>query len=134
MHEVIQFLQENPVQYLATTAQDGTPRVRPFMFMLENAGRLYFCTSSQKDVYREIERQPVIELCVSSPSYEWIRLKGEVEFDDDLAVKEAVIESSPLVKSIYQTAANPAFEIFYLREASAVMADFSGNPPRTFQL
>ena len=34
MNEVIQFLNENPVQYFATVGLDGRPKVRPFQFML----------------------------------------------------------------------------------------------------
>lgn len=42
--------------------------------------------------------------------------------------------ASPLVKSIYQTPDNPAFEIFSLDGAAATIADFSGNPPQTLRL
>lgn len=51
MNEVIEFLNENPVQYLATVDLDGKPRVRPFQFMLEEEGKLYFCTNNQKNVF-----------------------------------------------------------------------------------
>jgi uncharacterized pyridoxamine 5'-phosphate oxidase family protein len=37
------------VGYLATV-DNGKPRVRPFGFMFEENQRLYFCTSSTKDV------------------------------------------------------------------------------------
>ena len=40
--------------------------------------------------------------------------------------------ANPIVKSQYQTADNPIFEVFYLADAEAVIADFSGNPPRTY--
>ena len=29
---------------------------------------------------------------------------------------------------------NPIFEVFYLKDAHAVIADFSGNPPREYDL
>ena len=44
MNEVVKFLTENPVQYFATIGLDGMPKVRPFQFMLEKGGKLYFCT------------------------------------------------------------------------------------------
>lgn len=31
MNEVVKFLQENPVQYLATVGRDGKAKCRPFM-------------------------------------------------------------------------------------------------------
>ena len=36
MREVVEFLQENPVQYLATIGRDGKAKCRPFMFCFEN--------------------------------------------------------------------------------------------------
>ena len=35
MEIIIRFLQENPVQFLATIGMDGKPKVRPFKFRLE---------------------------------------------------------------------------------------------------
>ena len=49
-------------------------------------------------------------------------------------IKKKVIESSPLVKSLYKTADNPIFEIFYLEDAKAIIADSSGNAPKEFNL
>lgn len=134
MNEVIQFLNENPVQYFATVGLDGRPKVRPFQFMLEKDGKLYFCTNNTKEVYKEIQNTPYVEIVTSSSTFAWMRLSGKVTFSNDLEIKKSIIEASPLVKSIYQTAENPIFEIFYLDEANAVIADFSGNPPKTYAL
>lgn len=50
-----------------------------------------------------------------------------------MAVKEMCIQN-PIVKGQYQTADNPIFEVFYLANAHAVIADFSGNPPQEYNL
>lgn len=134
MEEVMEYLQKNQVQYLATIGADSKPKVRPFQFMLEDGGKLYFCTSNQKPVYREIRSTPDVEFCASGENFSWMRLSGRAVFSQDLELKAKVQEASPLVKSIYQTPDNPAFEIFYLEDAVAVVTDFSGNPPRTLTL
>ncbi len=134
MSTVTDFLSQNPPQYLATLGLDGRPKVRPWQFMLEDDGRLYFCTSNQKPVFKEIQRQPHIEICAVGPGFSWLRLSGKVMFSKDLKLKARIQESNPLVKSIYHTPDNPAFEIFYLADAVATIADFSGQPPRTFKL
>jgi uncharacterized pyridoxamine 5'-phosphate oxidase family protein len=134
MNEVVKFLQENPVQYFATVGLDGKPKVRPFQFMIEEGGKLYFCTNSKKDVYAQIKNFPYVEVCVASPAFAWIRLSGEMVFSQDIAIKQKIIDTSALVKSLYMTADNPIFEIFYLDNAKAVIADFSGNPPEEYAL
>lgn len=132
MNEVIQFLTENPVQYLATVGRDGKAKCRPFMFAGEKDGKLWFCTNNKKDVYKDMQQNPNVEICVSSPAYAWIRLNGKTVFVNDMAAKEMCLRN-PIVKSQYQSADNPIFEVFYLVDAHAVIADFSGNPPREYQ-
>lgn len=129
MKEAVKFLQENSTGYLATV-EAGKPKVRPFQFMLEDGGKLYFCTANTKDVYRQLKANPFVEFSSSSPNFVWIRLSGEAKFSSDLAIKEKILEVSPLVKSIYQTAGNPAFEAFYIEHGLAIIADFSGQPPK----
>ncbi len=133
MSEVVTFLQENPVQYLATVGRDGKPKCRPFMFCFEREGKLWFCTNNTKEVYKDLQENPYVEVSTSSPAYAWIRLSGKAVFADDRAVKEGCMEN-PIVKGQYQSADNPIFVVFYLEEAKAVLADFSGNPPREYTL
>ena len=134
MSTVTDFLIKSQVQYLATVGLDGRPKVRPFQFMLEEGGKPYFCTSNQKPVFKEMQRQPFVEFCASGANFSWLRLSGKVVFSKDLKLKARIQESNPLVKSIYKTPDNPAFEIFYLADAVATIADFSGQPPQTFKL
>jgi uncharacterized pyridoxamine 5'-phosphate oxidase family protein len=134
MKEVIKYLTENPVQYLATVGPDGKPRNRPFQFMLEHGGRLWFCTGNQKDIYQQLQANPFIELTVSAADFSWLRLSGKAVFDGSREIKSKIIEASPLVKSIYQSADNPTFEAFFIDHAESVITDFSGNPPRKYKL
>lgn len=133
MKEVVTFLQENPVQYLATIGRDGKAKCRPFMFAGELDGKLWFCTNSTKDVYKDMQEHPYVELSVSSPSYAWIRLSGKAVFENNMAAKDMCM-ANPIVKGQYGDASNPIFEVFYLAEARAVIADFSGNPPQEYSL
>lgn len=133
MKEVVEFLQANPIQYLATVGRDGKAKCRPFMFCFEKDNRLWFCTNNTKDVYKDIQAQPEIEFCVSSPEYAWIRLNGKAIFENNMEVKEGCM-LNPIVKGQYESATNPIFEVFYLEDAKAVIADFSGNPPKEYSL
>lgn len=133
MNEVVTFLQENPVQYLATIGRDGKAKCRPFMFCFEQDGKLWFCTNNTKEVYKDMLANPNIEVSVSSPSYAWIRLHGKVVFENNREIKKDCM-NNPIVKGQYQTADNPIFEVFYLEDAQAVIADFSGNPPKEYIL
>ena len=131
MKKIVEFLNANPVQYLATVGRDGKAKCRPFMFSGVMDGKLWFCTNNQKDVYLDMQENPEIEISVSSPEYAWIRLHGKAVFENNMAVKEGAM-LNPIVKGQYQTADNPIFEVFYLDDPHGVIADFSGNPPYEF--
>ena len=133
MQRVVEFLQANPVQYLATVGRDGKAKCRPFMFSFEKEGKLWFNTGNFKDVYKDMQENPNIEICIASPEYRWIRISGKAVFVDDRAIKAAALEN-PIVKGNYETPDNPVFEVFYLENAHAVIADFSGNPPQEIDL
>ena len=133
MNKVVDFLQANPVQYLGTVGRDGKAKCRPFMFCFEKDGKLWFCTNNTKDVYQDMQANPNVEVSVASAEYAWIRLHGEVVFEDNKEVKQLCM-NNPIVKGQYETADNPIFVVFYLKNAEAVIADFSGQPPKTYRV
>ena len=133
MNDVTKFLEKNPIQYLATVGLDGKPKVRPFMFILERDGKLYFSTSNQKPLYKEIKKLPFVEIVTASPEFEWFRFNGKVVFSEDTEIKKAIIEKSEIVKAQYQTAENPNLEALYIT-GKATIADFSGEPPKDYNI
>lgn len=131
MKEVVEFLQGNISGVLATV-EEGKPKARPFQFMFEENGKFFFCTSNEKAVYKQMQANPYVEFTSTSPQFAWVRLSGEVKFTSSIADKEKVLSVSGLVKSIYQTANNPIFEVFFIEHGKAILADFSGQPPKAF--
>ena len=106
-------------------------KCRPFMFCFEKDGKLWFCTNNQKEVYKDMQENPEVEISISDASYAWLRLHGRAVFEDNMEVKEGCMEN-PIVKGQYNTADNPIFVVFYLDHRHGVIADFSGNPPYEF--
>ena len=133
MNEVMSFLEENPVQYLATVGRDGAARCRPFLCAGTLDGRLWFCTNTTKEVYQDLCRNPWAEISVSSPACVWLRLRGRAVFEDNRPAKELCM-SNPIVREQYGDASNLIFTVFCLAEAHAVLSDFSGAPPREYTL
>ena len=52
--------------------------------------------------------------------------------DDNMQIKQRIIENNGLVRSIYGSAENPDFTVFSVDHGTAYMFDFSGNPPESF--
>ena len=133
MNDVIKFLNENPLIYLATEGLDGNAKVRPILYYFEENNKPYFCTSNKKPMYKELEKNPNCEITTATAEFTWIRISGKVEFTSNLELKQKVIESNELVKTLYQSGDNPEFEVFTI-SGDATIADFSGNPPKNYKI
>ncbi len=131
LKDAIEFMQQNPVLYLATVGEDGHARCRPFLYGFWQEDKLWFSTSNLKNVYRQMQQNPYVEFSVSSPDYTWLRLHGKAVFCDDPAIKERFMQN-PIVKDTYGSAENPCMTVFYLQDPHGELADFSGKPPRRF--
>lgn len=133
MEEVIVFLLENEIVYLATTDASGNPRVRPFRLRYVKDNKLWFCTSNGKDVYEQLKNNPQVELCVCAEDHSWIRINGKAVFEDNREVREACLKN-PRMKKSFDSADDPAFEVFYLAGAKAAITAADGKSVQEFDL
>lgn len=131
MDEVLAFLKDNPVFYLATV-EGNIPKVRPFGFAMNFEGKLYFCTSNQKPVFRQLKANPNFEVCTTSKTNEWLRLKGKAMFNTTRQTKQAALDAMPMLKNMYSVD-DSLFELFYIEDAEATFSDMKGGS-RTIKL
>ena len=129
MKETYDFIKSCGTYFLATT-QDGQPRVRPFGTINIYEGKLYIQTGKSKNVSKQIQENPKVELCCMKGG-EWLRLSGELVRDDRREPKAAMLEAYPDLKKMY-SADDDNTEVLYFKNATATFASFSA-PPRTVQ-
>ena len=127
MNDVLNFLSKNTIQYFATIGLDGKPKVRPFQFMMEVDGKLYFATANNKNVFKELLNNPSVAMCSLSKDFRVLRISADVEFVDDVDFKKDFVEKHPFVKKTYQSGDNPLFEMFFLKNVEAFISDLKGN-------
>lgn len=101
--------------------------------MFEEEGKLYFCTNSKKDIYRQLIDVPYVEYSVTSKDMVTLRISGEVVFTEELDKKEKVLNASEMVKIGYKSADNPILKVFYIEHGTATISDFSGQPPKKIE-
>jgi uncharacterized pyridoxamine 5'-phosphate oxidase family protein len=127
MSEVVKFLSDAGTFYVATVDGDK-PKVRPFGIAIEHDDKIYFGTSNQKDVYKQLQVNPYFEVSTTAKDGSWIRLKGKAVFENNMAVKKKAFESLPAIAAIYGTPESPLFEVFYISEGEASVYSFTGAP------
>lgn len=135
MNDVKEFLEKNPVEYLATIGLDGEAKVRPIMYYFEENGKYYFCTNNEKPMYKELQANPKFELTAADAEFNWLRISGEVEWIDDIELKQKIIDSNEIVKGLYGSGDNPIFAAFTIKKgAKAIINDFSPEPAKEYEL
>ncbi|WP_027185553.1 pyridoxamine 5'-phosphate oxidase family protein [Desulfovibrio inopinatus] len=128
MNELLTFLAENPIVFLATSDK-GEARVRPFQYQFEDDGRLWFCSAKSKEVYAQLQSDPRLEFSCTSKDMRTLRIKGKANLDDDMEIKKRIITDNALVRSIYGEADNPDFTVFSVDHGSGILFDLTGKKP-----
>ena len=125
MEEVWKFLKECGTYYLATMDGDQ-PRVRPFGTAEIFEGKLYIQTGKKKDVSKQIQKNPKVEICAFKDG-KWIRITGKLVRDDRLEAKVDMLDKNPGLKGMY-AADDDNTEVLYFDGAKAVISSFTEEP------
>lgn len=125
MNEVYEFLKKCGTYYLATMEGDQ-PRVRPFGTVDIFEGKLYIQTGKVKEVSKQIQQNPKVELCAFDGT-DWIRVSGELVRDDRREAKAHMLDNYPSLKSMY-AADDDHTEVLCFKAAVATFFSFTKAP------
>ncbi|MCD8329643.1 MAG: pyridoxamine 5'-phosphate oxidase family protein [Lachnospiraceae bacterium] len=126
MNKVYDFLKKAGTYYLATD-DNGQPRVRPFGTIHVFEDKLYIQTGKTKDVAKQIEANPKVEICAMLGD-EWIRLCGTLEIDDRQDAQESMLDAYPHLRNMYTTGPDGNTAVFYFKDGTATISSFSHEP------
>ncbi len=128
LQEIKDYLAECQVFYLATVEGEHA-RVRPFGVSEIYNGRLYLMTGKSKEVYKQLEANPHFELSATKAGgAEWIRVSGRLVNDDDVVMKQYILDQNPDLKQLYQADDNMA--ALYIADGEARFFSFSAPERR----
>jgi uncharacterized pyridoxamine 5'-phosphate oxidase family protein len=128
MSTAFEFLQTNKTFHIATVDGDKA-RVRPFGFTMKRNDTVYFCTNNTKDVYKQMVKNPGVEVSAMGPDGTWLRLSGKAVFDATHEAKAQVFEVNPgLLRAYPKGADDETFLTFYLTDTKATLYSFTAAP------
>ncbi len=113
MSKELNFIKENPMGFLATTDENGKPRVRAFGIMITDDNRILFGTSNKRRTFKQLKANPHAEWITMSKNSSTLRVRGEVIFENDMQTKLNIMENTPTMKKIY-AGREDELELFYL--------------------
>ena len=100
MQEALDFLEKNKDVAFATVSADARPMVRAFQIMKVSGTTLYFATSSAKQVYKELQLNPAIELLALMDNIS-VRAGGDASFDVSDDVQQEIYDNNPVLQRLY---------------------------------
>lgn len=126
-------LKANPNGVLATA--DGEKiKTRVFQQLFCDGKRVYFCTSNEKPVYRQIKANPHVSFCTYPADFTPVlSVNGKAVFISNIVLKTRALDENPGIKGIYKTPDNPVFELFYIDVEEVETFSFSDGP-KTYAL
>ncbi len=131
MKEIYEFLKECGTYFLATCEGDQ-PRVRAFGTINLFEDKLYIQTGKSKNVSKQIESNPKVEICgLSQDGSKWIRVTGVLKRDDRVIAKKSMLDSFPNLRGMYDENDDNT-EVLYFEKGTATISSFT-EEPRTIE-
>src|SRR4030042_7212942 len=94
--DILAFITKNPTAFMATV--DGNkPHVRPMGTYRADEKGIIFSMQAPKDVYKQIARNPAVELCYFAGGVQ-IRVAGKMTPVEDMALKKEMAEKRTFLK------------------------------------
>lgn len=126
MNKKVEELKKVKIFYVATIDNDQ-PRVRPFSSVSEFEGNAYLCTGKQKEIYKQISKNPKVELSGMYDGGSWLRVSATLVEDDRIEAQEAVL-NDPTGPSQLYTAGDNKFVVYRLTDVKAFKYNFYAAP------
>ena len=125
MQTVHDFLKKVGAYYFATIDGDQ-PRVRPFGTINLFEGKLYIQTGKKKDVVKQINANPKVELSAFDGEA-WIRIAATLVEDNRTEAQESMLAAYPELRGMYSVNDGNNM-VYYLKDVTATFYTFGGEP------
>lgn len=123
-NNIIEFVTQNPVCTIATV-EKNKPHNRAFLTNIID-DKIYFTTSSHKNVGKEILENHNIELCYLSANFsKMLRINTTVKIEENIVMKQKMIDEKDYLKNF--KADDKTFILFTLSNAKATFWTIENN-------
>jgi pyridoxamine 5'-phosphate oxidase len=131
--EVLEAINAAGIPYMATVEGDK-PHVRAMGMVKADETGIYFQAWKNKDVHKQIEKNPNVELCYNTKDGKQIRVSGKFEIVEDLALKKEVEVKRPfMTPTIKEKGGYDIVAIYVLRHGKAQVWTRADNfAPKTY--
>lgn len=131
LKDISAFIDEAKIYYLATVDGDQ-PKKRPLGGHHIYDGRLMFTIGDHKNVYRQMQANPKVEIVAFSKG-KWLRYTGKAVFETDPKYSAMALDGNAFLQNIYNDTTGRRLVLFHLEDAKAALLDGGGNELQVFE-
>ena len=127
MEETFEFLKKRTQVNYVSTIDGNKPSCRPFGDPVLFDNKIYVLTNKQKNVSKQIAINN--NVCIVAYDGEnWIRINCKlIDDSNNIDAKKAIINEFDWAEDVGYTLDNPDFQVLYIANADATIADSDGN-------
>ena len=117
--EILEFLNANPVCYLATCL-DNKPHVRGMRMVSADEEGLIFQTQDRKDLAKQMKANPSVEVCFyNAKENVQVRVAGKATLVEDLDLKKKIVAQRPFLKPLIEKEGFDVIRVFRIVDCVA---------------
>ena len=99
MQRALDFL-KNHMEIAFATSEGNRPHIRIFQIMKMEDSTLFFATSPEKEVYRQLLENPLVEI-MANEGKEFVKVNGKADFGVDEETQKWIYEHNPVLPRLY---------------------------------
>ena len=123
MEKAFDFLRENK-DVAFGTVENSRPNLRVFQVMLIKGHTLYFATSPRKEVYRQLQENPAVEILGMKGNIS-VRMSGNVEFEVPVDIQKEIYDTNSILSDLY-----PSYDAMVYCSLEVKSIDYYDLTPR----
>jgi len=125
--DIPSFISNNPMFALATSEND-IPHVRFMMLYRADIGGLVFHTGESKDLYRQLTRNPQVEMCFySQKDMTQVRVSGTADIVEEIELKQQIVKDRPFLKKWVDDKGYDSLSVFRVSDGKACFWTMASN-------
>ncbi|MCF7958966.1 MAG: pyridoxamine 5'-phosphate oxidase family protein [Phycisphaerae bacterium] len=121
--DILKFINENPEFFLAT-CEENEPRVRAMCLYQADDEGIFFNTSKDKSLYRQLAKNPSVEMCFYDGERIQVRIRGKAQLTVEEGYKEQMCLKTPQMRPFIM---DGGIVVFRLTEARAKVWKMSSD-------
>lgn len=110
---------KNSKHYFLATVEGNKPKVRPIAIAIKYKGEIWFHVGKQKACYKQIKKNPNVEIAAMDSTGNFIRIYGKAVFIEDKVLDDMLFEKHPNLKTVYNKDSGLKLGHFFISDGVA---------------